>query len=84
MDNICFCSFREMIDRTLDILYNKEPELFNIDSSDEIEAHVGERAFVFVLDCIFNKHLMSVVSLKITIWIVNIIEMELARKRYQW
>ena len=57
MDNICFCSFREMIDCTLDILYNKEPELFNIDSSDEIEAHVGERAIVFRFGLYFQRAL---------------------------
>lgn len=57
MGNICFCSFREMIDRTLDILYNKEPELFNIGSSDEIEAHVGERAIVFRFGLYFQQAL---------------------------
>ena len=40
MYNICFCSFRDMIDCTLKKMYNEEPELFNIDNSDEIEAHV--------------------------------------------
>ena len=42
-----YYDFKPLIEKVLDKLYKKEPELFDLDDTQEVERHVGERAIVF-------------------------------------
>lgn len=50
-------SFEPLIKKILDELYSKEPELFELDDTQEIERHVGERVIVFRFGLYFQKEL---------------------------
>lgn len=49
--------FKLLIEKTLDELYEEEPELFVLDDSKKIKKHVGERAIVFRFGLYFQKEL---------------------------
>lgn len=48
-------SFKPLIEKTLELLYNNDSKLFNLDDSQQIEKHVGERAIVFRFGLYFQK-----------------------------
>ena len=49
--------FKPLIEKVLDKLYKKEPELFDLDDTQEIKRHVGERVIVFRFGLYFQKEL---------------------------
>lgn len=49
--------FKPLIEKVLDKLYKKEPELFDLDDSKKIKKHVGERAIVFRFGLYFQKEI---------------------------
>ena len=50
-----YYDFKPLIEKVLDKLYKKEPELFVLDNSKKIEKHVGERAIVFRFGLYFQN-----------------------------
>lgn len=50
-------SFKPLIEKTLDKLYGKEPELFNLYDTQKVGSHVGERAIMFRFGLYFQKEL---------------------------